>query len=254
MAKSEGRKSASQDTSENGMENPGLELMEVGNLEQGKTLEEVTQGHSLEDDLGHSSLWRRILQPFTKARNFYERHAALFKKILLDLLCLAYAAYLLAACILNFRRALALFVITCLVIFILACHFLKKFFAKKSIRCLKPLKNTRLRLWLKRVFMGAAVVGLILWLALDTAQRPEQLISFAGICMFILILFACSKHHSAVSWRTVFWGLGLQFVFGILVIRTEPGFNAFQWLGDQIQVQGIGCQRFLHREPQRMWI
>ncbi|XP_024894735.1 sodium/nucleoside cotransporter 2 isoform X1 [Pteropus alecto] len=54
--------------------------------------------------------------------------------------------------------------------------------------------------------------------------------------MFILILFACSKHHSAVSWRTVLWGLGLQFVFGILVIRTDPGYNAFQWLGDQIQI------------------
>ncbi|XP_014440592.1 sodium/nucleoside cotransporter 2 isoform X3 [Tupaia chinensis] len=39
-----------------------------------------------------------------------------------------------------------------------------------------------------------------------------------------------------VSWRAVFWGLGLQFVFGILVIRTDPGFNAFQWLGDQIQI------------------
>lgn len=88
----------------------------------------------------------------------------------------------------------------------------------------------------KAVFVGLSVVGLILWLALDTAQRPEQLISFAGICMFILILFACSKHHSAVCWRTVFWGLGLQFIFGILVIRTEPGFNAFQWLGDQIQI------------------
>lgn len=50
-----------------------------------------------------------------------------------------------------------------------------------------------------RVFAGLSLVGLILWLALDTAQRPEQLISFAGICMFILILFACSKHHSAVS-------------------------------------------------------
>lgn len=236
MEKSKGRKSASQDTLENDMENSGLELMEVGNLEQGKTLEEVTQGHSLKDDLGHSSLWRRILQPFTKARSFYERHAGLFKKILLGLLCLAYAAYVLAACILNFQRALALFVITCLVIFILACHFLKKFFAKKSIRCLEPLKSTRLRLWAKWVFMGAAVVGLILWLALDTAQRPEQLISFAGICMFVLILFACSKHHSAVCWRTVFWGLGLQFVFGILVIRTEPGSNAFRWLGDQIQI------------------
>lgn len=47
--------------------------------------------------------------------------------------------------------------------------------------------------------MAVALVGLILWLVLDTARRPKQLISFAGICMFVIILFACSKHHSAVS-------------------------------------------------------
>ncbi|XP_052039395.1 sodium/nucleoside cotransporter 2 isoform X3 [Apodemus sylvaticus] len=236
MEKSEGRKSVSWATVDKGMEKPRLELMEGGNLEQGKTLEEVTPGHSLEHGLGHSSLWRRILQPFTKARSFFERHPGLFKKILLGLLCLAYAAYFLAACIFNFRRALALFVITCLVVFILAYHFLEKFFAKKLIRCLSSFRNFCLRCYMKWVFPGASVVGLILWLALDTAQRPERLISFAGICMFILILFACSKHHSEVCWRTVFRGLYLQFVFGILVIRTESAFNAFQWLGDQIQI------------------
>ncbi|XP_077656271.1 sodium/nucleoside cotransporter 2 [Urocitellus parryii] len=176
------------------------------------------------------------VQTFIKARSFCRRHASLFKKILLGLLCLAYAAYFLAACILDFQRALALFVLTCLVIFVLVHNFLKKLFGEKLMRCLKPFKNSRLRFWMKWVFRGACVVGLILWLVLDTAQRPEQLISFAGICMFILILFVCSKHHSAVSWRTVFWGLGLQFVFGIVVIRTYPGFIAFQWLGDQIQI------------------
>ncbi|KAL1786845.1 sodium/nucleoside cotransporter 2 [Sigmodon hispidus] len=229
MEKAGGRCSVSGSAVKNGMENPGLELMEKGNSEQNKTTE-VTQGHSPKDGLG------RNIQPFIKMRRFFERHAVLFKKILLGLLGLAYAAYFLAACILNFQRALALFVITCVVLFILACHFLKKFFGEKFINCLKPFKNSCLRLWMKRVFAGVSVVGLILWLALDTAQRPEQLISFGGICMFLLILFACSKHHSAVCWRTVFWGLGLQFIFGILVIRTEPGFNAFQWLGDQIQI------------------
>uniref|UniRef100_A0A8C9Q3S0 Sodium/nucleoside cotransporter n=1 Tax=Spermophilus dauricus TaxID=99837 RepID=A0A8C9Q3S0_SPEDA len=179
---------------------------------------------------------RKNVQTFIKARSFCRRHASLFKKILLGLLCLAYAAYFLAACILDFQRALALFVLTCLVIFVLVHNFLKKLFGEKLMRCLKPFKNSRLRFWMKWVFRGACVVGLILWLVLDTAQRPEQLISFAGICMFILILFVCSKHHSAVSWRTVFWGLGLQFIFGIVVIRTYPGFIAFQWLGDQIQI------------------
>nr|XP_054307038.1 sodium/nucleoside cotransporter 2 isoform X3 [Pongo pygmaeus] len=194
------------------------------------------QGHSLGDGLGPSTHQRRSQWPFSKARSFCKTHASLFKKILLGLLCLAYAAYFLAACILNFQRALALFVITCLVIFVLVHSFLKKLLGKKLTRCLKPFENSRLRLWMKWVFAGVSLVGLILWLALDTAQRPEQLIPFAGICMFILILFACSKHHSAVSWRTVFWGLGLQFVFGILVIRTDLGYSAFQWLGEQVQI------------------
>nr|XP_005889450.1 PREDICTED: sodium/nucleoside cotransporter 2 [Bos mutus] len=179
---------------------------------------------------------RRTLQPFTRARSFCKTHAGLFKKILLSLLCLAYAAYFLAACILDFHRALALFVLTCLVLLVLVHRFLKRLFGEKLTRCLKPLENSRLKFWMKWVLAGVSLIGLILWLALDTAQRPEQLISFAGICMFIIILFACSKHHSAVSWRAVLWGLGLQFVFGILVIRTDPGFNAFQWLGEQVQI------------------
>ena len=75
----------------------------------------------------------------------------------------------------------------------------------KGVLCSSPELVTELCHSSSRVFMGASVVGLILWLALDTAQRPEQLISFAGICMFILILFACSKHHSAVSLGHLGW-------------------------------------------------
>uniref|UniRef100_A0A8C3FE41 Sodium/nucleoside cotransporter n=1 Tax=Chrysemys picta bellii TaxID=8478 RepID=A0A8C3FE41_CHRPI len=87
-----------------------------------------------------------------------------------------------------------------------------------------------------RVFWLAILVGLVTWLVLDTSKRPEQLISFAGLCAFVLFLFACSKHHAAVPWRAVFWGLGLEFVLGIFIIRTNPGFEAFQWLGNQIQI------------------
>ncbi|XP_016041123.1 sodium/nucleoside cotransporter 2 [Erinaceus europaeus] len=231
-----------------GIENPEPEFLEEGvNLEGSRRNDEHSLGndehslgndeHSLGNELGPPTHHKnRYLQPFSRARSFYTSHSALFKKILLILLCLAYAAYFLAACILNFQRALALFVLTCLVLLVVAHRLLKKFFGKKLTGCLKPFNNATLKLWMKRVFAGLCLVGLILWLALDTAKRPEQLISFAGICMFVLILFACSKRHSAVSWRTVLWGLGLQFVFGILVIRTDPGFIAFQWLGDQMQI------------------
>uniref|UniRef100_A0A671DV46 Solute carrier family 28 member 2 n=1 Tax=Rhinolophus ferrumequinum TaxID=59479 RepID=A0A671DV46_RHIFE len=235
MKKTNEREATDLSTVETGVKNMGLELTKGGeNPERSRRTEEQRQ--SLGDGLRPSTHQRRSLQPFTRARSFCKTHAGLFKKILLGLLCLAYAAYFLAACILDFQRALALFVLTCLVLLVPVHHFLKRFFGEKLTRCLKPFQKFCLKVWIKWVFAGVFLIGLILWLALDTAQRPEQLIPFAGVCMFILILFACSKHHRAVSWRAVFWGLCLQFVFGILVIRTDPGFNAFQWLGDQIQI------------------
>lgn len=123
----------------------------------------------------------------------------------------------------------------------LAHSLLKRLLGPKLLRCVKPLGHPGPNLWFKREpFLAlAAFLALILWLVLDTSQRPEQLVSFGGICMFISLLFAFSKHHRAVSWRAVSWGLVLQFTLGLFVIRTEPGFIAFQWLGDQIQVLPI---------------
>lgn len=50
-----------------------------------------------------------------------------------------------------------------------------------------------------RVFILAVVVLLVVWLVLDTSKRPEQLISFGGVCMFIVLLYLFSAHRSMVS-------------------------------------------------------
>uniref|UniRef100_A0A671RVY7 Sodium/nucleoside cotransporter 2-like n=1 Tax=Sinocyclocheilus anshuiensis TaxID=1608454 RepID=A0A671RVY7_9TELE len=98
-------------------------------------------------------------------------------------------------------------------------------------RCTKLFKDKSIKVFI------VIVVGLLLaWLAIDTRKRPEQLISFGGVCLFIIAIFLFSAHRTAVSWRTVFWGLGLQFAIGLFVIRTEPGLVAFEWLGKQVQI------------------
>ena len=38
-----------------------------------------------------------------------------------------------------------------------------------------------------------------------------------------------------VRWRPVIWGLALQCVFALLVLRTSWGYEAFKWLGDRVQ-------------------
>uniref|UniRef100_A0A8C5N7E5 Sodium/nucleoside cotransporter n=1 Tax=Gouania willdenowi TaxID=441366 RepID=A0A8C5N7E5_GOUWI len=150
------------------------------------------------------------------------------------LLALGYVAYFIAACVLDFQRATALVVLTVLAVFAKSYELIKNSVALSlydTIPCV--FHHVEGFLLCCRVFLLVVVVLLVCWLALDTSKRPEQLISFGGVCMFILLIFLFSVHRAEVMWRPVFWGLGLQFCIGLFVIRTQPGFIAFEWLGKQ---------------------
>ncbi|XP_008280369.1 sodium/nucleoside cotransporter 1 [Stegastes partitus] len=180
----------------------------------------------------------QVSRPIDAAENYVKAHSKTFKYIVLGLLGAGYIAYFIAACVLDFKRATALFVLTCLAVVAQTLELVKTYQGKRISRCFKPvvrLFKANLK-WLKWVFILVAVVLLVVWLVIDTSKRPEQLISFGGVCMFVVLLFLCSAHRSAISWRPVFWGLGLQFCIGLFVIRTQPGFIAFDWLGTQVQI------------------
>ncbi|NWJ12237.1 S28A1 protein, partial [Crypturellus undulatus] len=185
-----------------------------------------------------SSYRRKVLHPALKAKRFCKAHAKAVRKVILGLLCVAYLCYFAAACWLNFQRALALVVMTALVVFFTCWSLFQKHCGAKVLQLLRPCRKCFQKSWpwLKWVLYVVLLGGLIAWLVLDTGKNPKQLISFAGFCFLVLVLFACSKHHRAVSWRAVLWGLGLEFLLGLFILRTTPGIQAFQWLGDQIQV------------------
>ncbi|NXF12713.1 S28A1 protein, partial [Smithornis capensis] len=185
-----------------------------------------------------SSYCRKALQPASKAKHFCKAHAKVLRRVVLGLLGVAYLCYFIAACYLNFQRALALVVMTALVVFFICWRFFKKHCGAKVLLLLRPVGKCFRKSWpwLKWLLWVALLAGLIVWLALDTARNPKQLISLGGFCILVLFLFACSKHHSAVSWRAIFWGLGLEFLLGLFILRTTPGIQAFQWLGNQVQV------------------
>lgn len=50
-----------------------------------------------------------------------------------------------------------------------------------------------------RVLLVVAVALLVVWLVLDTRHRPQQLISFGGVCMFVVVIYLLSAHRAAVS-------------------------------------------------------
>ncbi|XP_053533993.1 sodium/nucleoside cotransporter 1 isoform X1 [Ictalurus punctatus] len=214
-----------------GVDNPGFEAEEEKISDRNSEIAEQESGKE------SNSFISKIFKPITAIENILKAHSRIVKYTALGILSAGYVAYFAVACWLNFQKAIALVVLTSVAVFFTLYDFVKrskgdtiKHFLKPAGRCFKA--NIR---WIKWVFILVVVGLLVAWLAVDTRQNPEQLISLGGVCFFILSLFIFSAKRYAVRWRTILWGLGLQFAMGLFVIRTEPGFIAFNWLGAQIQ-------------------
>ncbi|MGC4003377.1 MAG: nucleoside transporter C-terminal domain-containing protein [Pirellulales bacterium] len=59
----------------------------------------------------------------------------------------------------------------------------------------------------------------------------ERWISVLGLFVMIFLAWCMSSHRSRVNWRLVVIGVGLQLVFGVLVLKTKPGMLFFDFLG-----------------------
>ena len=55
-----------------------------------------------------------------------------------------------------------------------------------------------------------------------------------GLIVFLTLAYVFSTNRRAIRWRTVAWGLGLQFVFAILVLKSTIGQHIFTTAGDGI--------------------
>ncbi|HJU41252.1 MAG TPA: NupC/NupG family nucleoside CNT transporter [Vicinamibacterales bacterium] len=67
---------------------------------------------------------------------------------------------------------------------------------------------------------------------MEIAARLQPLIGLAGILGLAYLL---STSRRSISLRIVGWGFGLQVLFALIVLKTEAGIRAFQWLGQKIQ-------------------
>ena len=62
-----------------------------------------------------------------------------------------------------------------------------------------------------------------------------RLRSLLGIAAFLLIAVLLSSARQAISWRLVGWGLSLQFLFAVLILKTEPGHMLFNLARELIE-------------------
>ena len=90
---------------------------------------------------------------------------------------------------------------------------------------------------------GQAEQGQLVQEGLSAAQRArlareearggtplERLTSLLGLGVFILLAWGMSVQRRAVDWRLVAWGVGLQFLFALIILKTAPGEIIFEQL------------------------
>lgn len=80
---------------------------------------------------------------------------------------------------------------------------------------------------------GALLAALAAAVVAYAAQMPKVQ-SLVGLLVILSLAYAASTDRQAIDRRTVAWGLGLQMVFALLVLKTTPGQQLFVFLGQGI--------------------
>ncbi len=73
-----------------------------------------------------------------------------------------------------------------------------------------------------------------------------KLISLLGLVVFVGVAWTLSSHRKLFPWRTVLWGIALQFLFATLILKTQFGHDVFDFTGRAINklilFSNEGCQ------------
>ncbi|XP_072025646.1 solute carrier family 28 member 3-like [Amphiura filiformis] len=179
--------------------------------------------------------WKKTDQALHAAKAFYTKHNTILWNVIYLVLLLGYIAYICYACIYDFEEAIILLIITGIVLALYVYVILRDNFGDGVYEglCL-PMTDKIENKWqyIKWPFYIILVAGLGIALYFLTNNNPEQLISFSGLVCLLLCMYIFSKYPRHVQWRPVIWGISLQFILGLFILRTKAGFRIFDVIGD----------------------
>ena len=139
---------------------------------------------------------------------------------------------------LDWCGGLGFLIIITLITYISLLYFnvLKRFIPGRKVRLLVPTKlisfvHTRPGRWLLNI---AVLVTISTFLIIDTKNDRQRLISAAGVFVIIFLGALFSTSRKDIVWRHVMWGLSLQFLFGLLILRWKFGKMFFDCIGDKV--------------------
>ena len=152
------------------------------------------------------------------------------------LLLVAVIGYSTWAYIADWERARPLLILELLVLAYIAVGFIaKKFFSKQvgqleeyAIAFFERMETDWMPIIVSLIFVVVVSAFLI--------EERRNIISGFGLIVFVLFSYIISWKPTKVNCRPIIGGFLLQFILALIILRTPAGFQAFDFLGDQVQV------------------
>lgn len=207
------------------------------------TKRNVEDDDSQQEDFNCCS--RNTLRIQTAVYSFLKTHTNLIKTVIKTVLLGVFFAYLGYAFYYKFGGEPEWRLLMCTIIglFMIIGFWLSNHFKTQIKRwkqntftpfCARSDTETvmfHIRWILKVVVFIFIVVYIIVEVAID---RPENLIPAVGVVLYVVIFYVTSINPARVDWHPVFWGFSLQFIFALITLKTQWGYDAFQWAGDRV--------------------
>lgn len=80
------------------------------------------------------------------------------------------------------------------------------------------------------ITVGVVLLGTFVPEEIEFSKRKDRAISFCGVVVAIIGLYATSKNRSKIQWNAVIGGMLMQYIFALFVLRTKAGYDIFNFI------------------------
>ncbi|GFS22262.1 sodium/nucleoside cotransporter, partial [Elysia marginata] len=79
------------------------------------------------------------------------------------------------------------------------------------------------------------VLGTTVWTVISQGMKDvTNLRPVPGLFLFCLMCLLISTNPAKINWHTIFWGVGLQFLFALIILKFDFGKDAILWVQSRL--------------------
>ncbi|XP_063448430.1 sodium/nucleoside cotransporter 2-like [Mytilus trossulus] len=146
---------------------------------------------------------------------------------------LLYTAYMVYAIWYDSGNAFLLLFDTCIVSLWIAAHAerSRKLFIRAGKKIVKANRTVNTKIpYLRIIITVTVLLVLLVFLIHEWIHDTRKLIPLGGLILLLFLTILTSRSPSKIKWTPVIWGILLQFLFGLIILRWPIGYGVFGFI------------------------